>query len=314
MNSVSILALHIRFLLIVLVLTSDSIFSRESIAVSESGTEKRDIEVLISVLSRRSAFDNRQAIRETWASGHNNVVFVVGSCCPIKTNHRHSPRTCTRKYPSSHNTQSLMDKQCAEEDKLLAKEQERYNDVNIMDGYDVYRYLPQKLKFIYQWGLQHTTARWFVKADDDQFIRVHSLVAMLKFKYNPSKHTVIGKLRKNNDVRRSGKWIEVLYKKDSWNNATYPTFPVGSASHTVSWGVASYIAKNADNLTDYNGEDTSLGIWIDEAPFGRRIKWVDSQLYLGDHKNCNDTSLLVIGHKIWPQKMRECYAHGDEVV
>ena len=169
-----------------------------------------------------------------------------------------------------------------------------------------------KLKFIYKWGINHTPAKWFVKADDDQFIRVNSLNGYLKSQYDPDKYTVIGNVAYNKKVRRSGKWAEISYKNSSYGNATYPPFPLGHASHIISRKLAAYIAENSARMFEYSGEDTSLGIWIDESPLRDRVEWVNSKR-LASNRNCNDTSFLVIGHKIWPSKMRDCYAHKDEV-
>eukprot|EP01047_Picozoa_sp_COSAG01_P140634 COSAG01_NODE_71573_length_255_cov_1.000000_1_plen_60_part_10 len=47
---------------------------------------------------------------------------------------------------------------------------------------------------------------------------------------------------------------------------TYPPFPRGGA-HAVTRALAKYVVDNDKSLVEYQGEDTSMGIWMDEAPF-----------------------------------------------
>ena len=61
------------------------------------------------------------------------------------------------------------------EDKKIAGEETKYNDIILMPDVDVYRHLPQKVKYCYKWGVAHTTAKWFVKTDDDSVVRVGTL-------------------------------------------------------------------------------------------------------------------------------------------
>ena len=49
---------------------------------------KQKMDVMVCVLTRRSAFETRQVIRETWGSGHNNVVFALGACSKIPPDDR----------------------------------------------------------------------------------------------------------------------------------------------------------------------------------------------------------------------------------
>ena len=71
--------------------------------------KKHDMQVVVSVLSRRSGFETRQVIRDTWASGHNNVYFIIGACCPVPVKHR-KKFTCIRKKMSTIDEQTEWDK------------------------------------------------------------------------------------------------------------------------------------------------------------------------------------------------------------
>jgi len=264
-----------------------------------------DIDVAVFVLSRRSAFETRQVIRQTWASGHNNVFFAVGKCCSIPPDDR-KKYTCARSKSSSASSQTSWDAQCAAQDKKLTNEQQSYSDIITMPDVDVYRHLPQKVKYCYKWGLKNTKAKWFVKTDDDSVVRIGTLGSYLEKTYNSNNHMVIGRIAKGWSVPRSGKWAEKDYKPSK-----YPNFPLGSVGHVVSKSVALYIADNSDKLFNYQGEDVSLGIWLNESPL--KVKWVTSKR-MTNHGNCKDTGMWVIGHNIKPAKMKACFAHNDETI
>ena len=265
------------------------------------------IQVAVFILSRRSAFETRQVIRQTWASGHKNVFFAVGRCCSIPPDDR-KKYTCSRKKPSSASSQKSWDAECGAQDKKLANENDKYKDIITMPDVDVYRHLPQKVKYCYKWGLKHTSAKWFVKTDDDSVVRIDTLASYLDKTYNSNKPMVIGQIAKRWSVPRSGKWAETDYKPSK-----YPNFPLGSVGHVVSKSVATYIADNSDKLFNYQGEDVSIGIWLNESPLKSKIKWVTSKR-MTNHGNCKDTGMWVIGHNIKPAKMRQCFAHKDELV
>ena len=265
----------------------------------------QDIEVAVFVLSRRSAFNTRQVIRNTWASRHKNVFFAVGKCCTIPPDDR-KKYTCSRKKPSTVLAQKIWDSKCVAQDEKLATENDKYKDIITMPDVDVYRHLPQKVKYCYKWGLKHTSARWFVKTDDDSVVRIHTLGSFLKKTYDSTKPMVIGRIANGWSVPRSGKWAENNYKPSK-----YPKFPLGSVGHVVSKPVATYIADNSNKLFNYQGEDVSVGIWLHNSPL--KINWVSSKR-MTNHGNCKDTGMFVIGHNIEPEKMKACFAHRDELV
>ena len=141
---------------------------------------------LVGVLSRRSAFETRRAIRETWAAGHRNVIFIVGACCPIPPSDRNK-WTCIRAQETSPAEQRKWDAACLEEDRRLRE----HDDVIHMPDTDVYRHLPQKVKFLYAWALAHTNAQWIVKTDDDSVVRIDTLEDYLTRTYAASAAVVL---------------------------------------------------------------------------------------------------------------------------
>lgn len=252
---------------------------------------------VVLVLSRRGDFERRQVIRDTWGKGHNNVLFMVGNepCqapevdwdCPasLSPNHAHLAK-----------------------EKATTKKLEKEPGVILLQMKDYYRNLPQKLKLAYKWALNtYPSVQYLLKTDDDSVVRVNTVEEWLSSLPKPSAPTVFGGIHTGTEVARSGKWAELVYKP-----STYPPFPIGSVGHFVTRDIAEYVVSNMHRLHNYQGEDTSLGIWLDESPLKDRVQWVDSP-HMTNHGQCKDTSKWVIGHNIGLAQMQACYAHKDEL-
>jgi len=101
------------------------------------------------------------------------------------------------------------------------------------------------------------------------------------------------------------------YTKDE-----YPRWPMGNNGHAVSRPVAQYISDYRTELFEYQGEDTSLGIWIDESPLVDEMVWVNSKRFKGsfmdDVGKCEDVEAYSIGHNIDSVTMRKCWKIMDE--
>ena len=145
-----------------------------------------------------------------------------------------------------------------------------------------------------------------VKTDDDSVVRVDTLEQYLTTAYDAAKPVVVGFIAKGWGVHKSGKWAEFVYDKPK-----YPAFPVGSHGHCVSRPVASYIVEHKDTLVNYQGEDVSVGIWLDESPLRDQVQWVTSS-HTASHGNCKDPNMWMIGHNIKTSTMQACFAHMDE--
>ena len=65
------------------------------------------------------------------------------------------------------------------------------------------------------------------------------------------------------------------------------------------------------DLFEYQGEDTSLGIWLDESPLKGKVKFVTSNRFSGSlmtwEGKCEDPEFYSIGHNISPEKMSKCF-------
>jgi hypothetical protein len=64
------------------------------------------------------------------------------------------------------------------------------------------------------------------------------------------------------------------------------------------------------NVTNYQGEDTLLGIWLSEAPL--QVTWVHS-MYFQNNAQCDEEGWIVIcHHQLSIDHMRDCFSNFDE--
>ena len=264
--------------------------------------------VAILVLSGRANAARRTAIRQTWGHEHANVHFIVGSeTCGIPAAHR-KPYDCehaaagARAIPAS--DQDAHDRSVAAEDRALEKEAATHGDLVIVPGLqDTYRGLPAKLKRAYRWALLHTNARWFLKIDDDSYVRVQQIETQAAaWADTAGVYTMHAAAFDQADVSRVGKWAETKYVPDK-----YQPYPRG-AGHAINRALATYVVDNAETLVEYQGEDTSMAIWMHEAPF--KAATLSSEAFSaveGGGANCFTMQASVISHNIAPKQMKACW-------
>jgi len=236
---------------------------------------------VILVLSARENFQRRAVIRKTWGRDHA-IYFVIGG------------------KPES--------EQQAKVQGQLEKEQKQHHDLLDSVHPESYKSLPHKVKFAYQWILKNCPrVQWLTKVDDDTVVRVDTLQRVLLNKLNSLEPIVVGRIVSDSPVYREGKWAETKYQPD-----TYPNWPQGSCGHTVSRPVADYIGSH-NKLVYYQGEDTSIGIWLDQAADkgALAVTWLRSHYYTNDG-DCHSPQWLIIGHRIKPTQMLSCYQRMDE--
>lgn len=250
---------------------------------------KEEPELIVIVLSKRDAFTQRQVIRETWKTGHDNVFFIVGNPCMVPNP---EPWTCNGKKG---------DINYIKQQNKITEKLKKEKDVVFVDMIDVYRNLAQKLKLAYDWVYKTYGKQYVLKVDLDTFVRVSSVEHFLKNR-NKKYECIVGNTQAGK-VPRGGKWAEHKYKKQ-----TYPPLPSGSG-HIVSPDLLEYIVTH--EFTFYQGEDTSLGIFIDE----HKLKNVFTTTpHMTTHSGyCLDNNKFVIGHNINPSGMRKCYKYLDEL-
>jgi hypothetical protein len=263
--------------------------------------------VAILVLSGRANAARRTAIRQTWGHEHANVHFIVGGeTCGIPTAHR-KPYNCEHANSTNSSApaipasdQDAHDRSIAAEDRALELEAATHGDLVIMPGLeDSYRGLPAKLKRAYRWALLHTNARWFLKIDDDSYVRVQQIETQAAaWADTAGVYTMHAAAFDQADVSRVGKWAETKYVPDK-----YPPYPRG-AGHAINRALATYVVDNAETLVEYQGEDTSMAIWMHEAPF--KAATLSSGAFSAN-SNCLTTRASVISHDIAPKQMQACW-------
>ena len=257
--------------------------------------------VVVLVLSSRSHGMRRDSIRQSWGKGHSNIRFIVGDRgCLIPPDYRLSPHSCEHnqtRIPTSDILAWQGELRKTEDD--IIKEVEVYGgDLWLVSMVDSYRGLARKLKLAYERALSETDATWFLKVDDDTFVDVPFVTRILTgFKFE-AYGFVANSFSSDHAVARGGKWAEHVFQED-----VYPPYPIG-AGHAVSRNLAEYISHNKDILFEYQGEDTSMGIWISQ--FASRVTLIPSPAFEGHDGNCDDLSRAVIGHDIPPEKMVTC--------
>mmetsp|Transcript_22401 Transcript_22401/g.31228 ORF Transcript_22401/g.31228 Transcript_22401/m.31228 type:complete len:225 (-) Transcript_22401:294-968(-) len=137
--------------------------------------------------------------------------------------------------------------------------------------------------------------------------RVRSLELYLDYYEKQSKTRsslppiLVGDIQRDTFVRTDGKWADPNYK-----NTMYPAWPRGASGYALNRVVAKYISEQSDNLFISQGEDTSMGIWMDEAPFRKDVKWFTSNVFVYD-EDCSRADHLSIGHQFTPEKLRKCH-------
>jgi hypothetical protein len=263
-------------------------------------------DLVIFVLTRRDGegLHKRMAIRETWAEGYDNVWFMVGQDCTIPHKYRNTNTCESNGEEILPEDQAAHDKVMAETTRHLASERKHYPNLIELPMIDTYKNLPRKLKEAYRWCLENTDAKWLLKSDDDQFIRVELTTKMFGDGWGGGKGRTIvsaGFVRGAN-VHRDGKWAEKKYKHAKW-----PAFPSGGA-HAVSRDLAQYIVDNSESeaTEEFQGEDVSLGVWLHMAPWTPTLA-TSKRFVSHDGNRCFDKTKYVVGHDISELQMHKCF-------
>lgn len=230
--------------------------------------ESSHIQLVILIFSARMNYDQRDAVRRcivaTTRLVQNNIAikFVVGN---------HPSKASLPPEP----------------------------DLLELDLLDSYSSLPAKLKLGYRWALrEYPSVQWVAKVDDDSIIWPNRLSQFLG-SLSSSKLTVVGKIFADEVVLDHGKWKEDNYKK----NPIYPLFPKGSFGHVASRGVLEFLeTKTVEELFEYQGEDTSLGIWLEDA----NVAFIDVPTLMRNDQDCSG-SPMVVGHNMKSlNSMKQC--------
>ncbi|XP_028392317.1 LOW QUALITY PROTEIN: UDP-GalNAc:beta-1,3-N-acetylgalactosaminyltransferase 2-like [Dendronephthya gigantea] len=139
----------------------------------------------------------------------------------------------------------------------LYKESRKYSDIIFVPNVDVYRNLPSQLLEFFRWITKNVSFSFVLKTDDDCFVDLQGILQGIDDHKLRNKSKIWwGSFRTDWLIERQGKWAEPDYP-----GVTYPTFACGAGS-VLSADLVHWIAKNADSLKRYQGEDVSMGIWL----------------------------------------------------
>mmetsp|Transcript_14013 Transcript_14013/g.25047 ORF Transcript_14013/g.25047 Transcript_14013/m.25047 type:complete len:446 (-) Transcript_14013:110-1447(-) len=283
--------------------------------------------VIFMVMSARSHFEERQAVRDTWGKDMKNVIFVVGGkwcwwppslqdpsgpCVLLKSKQRVVARSYTVVL---HNR-----KERVLQPRLL-EEQERYGDLLILDMVDSYGNLSGKNLAMLTWlKSQLHSSPWVYKVDDDSIISVNRVVELLE-QPSMAKFDFIGHLEPHSPVLKSGRWMELQYNDTYY----YPTYPQGSTGYLLNGNLVSKIvAYNKEKpLPIYRCEDAAVGFWTWLHVLkkeGRTPRLHEDPRFVPNTFNRKSTLQVCLeqvyrdarinyGHQLTPESMRTCYEY-----
>ena len=155
------------------------------------------------------------------------------------------------------NEQTLYTEELEQEKTRLSLEMETHNDIYLAPTTtEVYRNLPLKMLQFYQY-VAKLSYDFLLKTDDDCYVNISGIMAFLDGISLFSLSDIwIGNFRVNFAIDKQGKWAEHNYPAVS-----YPPFACGSG-YILSKNIVDWIGANAKHLKLFQGEDTSLGIWL----------------------------------------------------
>eukprot|EP00850_Spirogloea_muscicola_P001104 SM000004S14974 [mRNA] locus=s4:544352:547097:- [translate_table: standard] len=142
---------------------------------------------------------------------------------------------------------------------VILREAKQYNDIILLDHEDAYLDLPTKMLKFFNELHQQYNAEYYVKADDDIYLRPDRLATMLaRDRENPK--TYIGCFKKGQVIRDpKQKW----YEPASWllgqEYFLHAYGPIYALSQQV---VESFLVLGEIGLRMLSNEDTTIGLWM----------------------------------------------------
>uniref|UniRef100_A0A0E0KKD3 Galectin domain-containing protein n=1 Tax=Oryza punctata TaxID=4537 RepID=A0A0E0KKD3_ORYPU len=206
------------------------------------------VEIFIGILSAGNHFAERMAVRKTWMSSAQKSSNVVARFF-VALNGR------------------------KEVNAELKKEAEFFGDIVIVPFMDSYDLVVLKTVAICEYGVRVVSARYIMKCDDDNFVRLESVKAELK-KIPRGKSLYVGNMNYHHKPLRNGKWA-VTYEE--WPEEDYPTYANGPG-YVISSDIAASIMSEfaTHKLRLFKMEDVSMGMWVERFNNTRDVQYVHS--------------------------------------
>jgi len=192
----------------------------------QTGTQQASL--VIGIVSAPNNVENRKAIRETWASSLPSGVVL--------------------KFFLGRNSQ-------------VTQESAQFGDMVVLDVEDKYTLLPGKVLAAMKWAYSNYDLSFFLKMDDDIYLRADKLVKILESKYSQQSGVYLGtKWETGIPIRdKSSKWylpIEVYQPRE------LVPFNEGNA-YLLSVDCVSFLVNNMDVLKPVGTlEDLSVAFWL----------------------------------------------------
>ncbi|XP_047086258.1 hydroxyproline O-galactosyltransferase GALT6-like [Lolium rigidum] len=205
-------------------------------------------EIFIGILSAGNHFAERMAVRKTWMSAAHRSSNVVA-----------------RFFVALHGRNEV--------NLELKKEAEFFGDIVIVPFMDSYDLVVLKTVAICEYGVRAVSARYIMKCDDDNFVRIQSVMAEVR-KIPSSKSLYIGNMNYRHTPMRDGKWA-VTYEE--WPEEVYPTYANGPG-YVISSDIADSIVSEFTNhkLRLFKMEDVSMGMWVERFNKSKPVVYVHS--------------------------------------
>lgn len=193
------------------------------------------IDFFIGILSSSNHFAERMAIRKTWMQS-----------TLIQTS-----KVMARFFVALHASLDV--------DMQLKKEADFYGDVIIVPFVDRYELLVLKTVAICEYAIRNTSAKYIMKCDDDNFVRVQTVVKEVKA--TGHEHGLyMGNINLDHKPLRVGKWAVTF---EEWPEEDYPPYANGPG-YIITRDIATFIVSEHKNntLRLFKMEDVSMGMWV----------------------------------------------------
>jgi galactosylxylosylprotein 3-beta-galactosyltransferase len=253
--------------------------SREGVILQ---AKKKDVFLLVLILSSIANRERRDVIRQTWMDRHQmlspNVVikFTMG-------------------------TDGLSE----QEVNSLKMENNQFNDLLLLeDLQDSYHNLTLKvLRSFITINEMYTAVSYVFKGDDDTYVlldKVHQELANRQNKQSLYWGFFNGRAK----VKKKGKW-----KETGWFlSGFYLPYALGGG-YVISGDLLQYIARNADGLQLYNSEDVSVGVWLSGFKAERRHDVRFNTEFVS--RGCRN--VYIVSHKQSIEEMMSKYRNLKEI-
>ncbi|KAF3615620.1 putative beta-1,3-galactosyltransferase 20 [Capsicum annuum] len=194
------------------------------------------IQLFIGVLSATNHFAERMAIRKTWM----RASAIKSSDIAVRFFVALNPRK--------------------ELNAILKKEADYFGDIVIVPFIDRYELVVLKTIAICEYGVQNVTAAYIMKCDDDNFVRIDSVLREIQ-RVPPGRSLYMGNLNLLHRPLRTGKWA-VSYEE--WPEDVYPPYANGPG-YIITSDIAKHIISQYQNqsLRIFKMEDVSMGMWVE---------------------------------------------------